>query len=93
MSVNAALVRLIYPRDLLGRGMAINSMVVATASVAGPTVAAAILSVASWPWLFALNLPLGALVLALGLRALPANRVDGCRRARASRPSTWCSTC
>lgn len=73
MSVNAALVRLIYPSKLLGRGMAINSMVVATASVAGPSVAAAILSVASWPWLFALNVPLGVLVLALGSQALPAN--------------------
>lgn len=73
MSVNAALVRLIYPSAQLGRGMAINSLVVATASVAGPSVAAAILSVASWPWLFALNVPLGALVLTLGWRALPAN--------------------
>ena len=84
MSVNAALVRLIFPRDLLGRGMAINSMVVATASVAGPTVAAAILSVASWPWLFALNVPLGALVLALGLRALPANQVKASADSRFS---------
>lgn len=75
MSVNAALVRLIYPSAQLGRGMAINSMVVATASVAGPSVAAGILSVASWPWLFALNVPLGALVLALGVRALPFNEV------------------
>ena len=50
MSVNAALVRLIYPARLLGRGVAINSMVVATASVAGPSLAAGILSVASWPW-------------------------------------------
>lgn len=73
MSVHSALVRLIYPRHLLGRGVAINSMVVATASVAGPSVAAAILSVASWPWLFALNLPFGLLVLWLGLRALPPN--------------------
>ena len=71
MSVNAALVRQIFPRALLGRGMAINSMVVATATVAGPSVAALILSVAPWPWLFALNLPLGVLTLALGLRALP----------------------
>ncbi|MFP5406912.1 MAG: MFS transporter, partial [Gammaproteobacteria bacterium] len=73
MSVNSALVRLIYPRALLGRGMAINSIVVATSAVAGPSVAAAILSVASWPWLFALNLPLGALTLVLGRRALPVN--------------------
>ncbi|GKS76577.1 MFS transporter [Acidovorax sp. SUPP950] len=73
MSVNAALVRLTYPRAHLGRGMAINSLVVATSSMAGPSVAAAILSFASWPWLFALNLPLGLFTLWLGLRALPFN--------------------
>ena len=75
MSVNAAMVRLIYPRALLGRGMAINSMVVALAAVAGPTVAAGILSVASWPWLFALNLPLGAFTLWMGYKSLPHNVV------------------
>ncbi|MDR7151472.1 DHA2 family multidrug resistance protein-like MFS transporter [Hydrogenophaga palleronii] len=73
MSVNAALVRLIYPSASLGRGIAINSMVVATSSMAGPAVAASILSVASWPWLFALNLPLGLLTLSMGRRALPFN--------------------
>ena len=73
MSVNAALVRLTYPRSDLGKGLAINSMVVALAAVAGPSVAAGILSVASWPWLFALNLPLGAFTLWLGRRALPFN--------------------
>jgi len=73
MSVNAALVRLTYPAAQLGKGVANNSLTVAAASVAGPTVAAAILSVASWPWLFALNVPLGLLVLALGWKALPHN--------------------
>ena len=75
MSVNAALVRLIYPRASLGQGMAINSLVVATASMAGPSVAAGILSVASWHWLFAINLPLGVFTLWLGGQALPANAV------------------
>jgi DHA2 family multidrug resistance protein-like MFS transporter len=75
MSVNAALVRLTYPSSQLGKGMAINSLVVATSSVAGPSVAAAILSVASWPWLFAINVPLGIITFALGMRALPFNRV------------------
>ncbi|MDH0849458.1 MFS transporter [Delftia tsuruhatensis] len=84
MSVNAALVRLIYPRALLGRGMAVNSLVVATASMAGPSVAAAILSVASWPWLFAANLPLGLFTLWLGRRALPANAVPAHAGARLS---------
>jgi DHA2 family multidrug resistance protein-like MFS transporter len=71
MAVNAALVRLTYPSSQLGRGIAINSVVVATSSVAGPTVAAAVLSVASWQWLFAINLPLGLAVLWLAQRSLP----------------------
>ncbi|WP_390343953.1 MFS transporter [Variovorax boronicumulans] len=84
MSVNAALVRLTFPSAQLGRGMAINSLVVATSSVAGPSVAAAILSVASWPWLFAINVPLGIVTFALGLRALPFNRAAPAAGARFS---------
>ena len=86
MSVNAAMVRLIYPRHLLGRGIATNSMVVATASVAGPSLAAGILSTASWPWLFALNVPLGLLCLWTGRSALPDNpgRQPGAAKARFS---------
>ena len=73
MAVNGALVRLIFPSRLLGRGIALNSAVVAGSSVAGPSVAALVLSVASWPWLFAINLPLGILLLLAGWRALPDN--------------------
>lgn len=73
MSVNPALVRMTYPRELLGRGIALNSVVVATASVAGPVLAAAILSVAGWPWLFLVNVPLGIVLFVLGQRVLPAN--------------------
>ncbi|NYY81149.1 hypothetical protein DMI65_09985 [Escherichia coli] len=47
MSVNTALIRLIYPQRFLGRGMGINSFIVAVSSAAGPTIAAAILSIAS----------------------------------------------
>jgi DHA2 family multidrug resistance protein-like MFS transporter len=71
MSVNGALVRFIYPRDSLGRGIGLNALVVAGSSAAGPSVAAAIMSVASWPWLFALQVPGGALALLLSLRFLP----------------------
>ena len=46
-SVNTTLIRLIYPRRMLARGMGINATVVAVSSVAGPSVAAAILSVTS----------------------------------------------
>lgn len=58
MSVNTALIRLIYPPDRIGRGIALNSMVVAISSVAGPTVAALVLGIATWRWLFIISLPL-----------------------------------
>lgn len=69
--VNAALVRFTYPRALLARGMAKNTTTVAIAAAVGPTVAAAILAIASWRWLFAVNVPIGLLALAVGARALP----------------------
>lgn len=71
MSVNSALVRFIYPKALLGRGIGLNAMVVASSSVLGPSIAAGILSVASWHWLFAVNLPIGAVAMAIALRGLP----------------------
>jgi MFS transporter, DHA2 family, multidrug resistance protein len=73
MSVNSALLRLTYPSDVLGRGIALNSVTVAVAAVAGPVVAAAILSIASWPWLFLVNIPLGIALFFLGRSVLPMN--------------------
>jgi DHA2 family multidrug resistance protein-like MFS transporter len=71
MSVNAALIRFIYPTRLLGRGIGFNTLIVAIFSALGPTVAAGILAVASWQWLFAVNLPLGIIALAVALPTLP----------------------
>ena len=73
MSVNGALIRYIYPRDQLGRGIGLNALVVATSSALGPTVASAILSVAAWPWLFAVNVPIGIVAFTVALRSLPVN--------------------
>lgn len=53
--------------------MGINSFIVAVSSAAGPTIAAAILSVASWQWLFAINVPLGIVAIFFALRYLPEN--------------------
>jgi MFS transporter, DHA2 family, multidrug resistance protein len=75
MSVNNALVRFVYPRDHLGRGIAINAAVGATSAAVGPSVAAAILSVGPWQWLFAVNVPLGGIALALIMGALPRTPV------------------
>ncbi len=71
MSVNGALVRFIFPRDALGRGIGFNALVVAGSSAAGPSVAAAVMSVLSWPWLFALQVPAGIAALWMSHRFLP----------------------
>lgn len=71
MSVNAALLRFIYPSKMLGKGMGINSLVVGLSFTLGPTVASAILSVASWHWLFLINVPLGLAAAVMAFRNLP----------------------
>ncbi|MDE6809904.1 MAG: MFS transporter [Muribaculaceae bacterium] len=73
MSVNIALTRLIYPRNILGRGLALNAMVIAIATAAGPTLAGAILAIASWHWLFLINIPFGIIAFIVGYRLLPQN--------------------
>jgi len=82
MSVNAALVRFTYPRALLGRGIGINALVVAISAAVGPTVAAGILAIGTWPYLFAINIPIGVVAFALGWRCLP-------HTARASHAFDW----
>ena len=74
MSMNAALVRLTWPANRLGRGMGYNAMILSASAAAGPTLAAIILSVARWPWLFLINLPLGVAAVAIGMRCLPSAR-------------------
>lgn len=74
MSVNAALVRFIYPQRMLGRGIGIIALAVSVSAAAGPTVAAGILSLADWHWLFAINVPVGLLALAIALPSLPVTR-------------------
>lgn len=71
MGINAALVRFTYPSAFLGRGLGYNTLVIALASASGPTVAAAILAVAPWQALFAVNIPIGLAALVIGARALP----------------------
>lgn len=70
MSVMGGLMRHIYPRRLLGRGIGFNAMIVGTMAGLGPPISSAILSVAHWPWLFAISVPL-SLVPLFGARMLP----------------------
>jgi DHA2 family multidrug resistance protein-like MFS transporter len=84
MSVNGALVRFIYPYRLLGRGIGLNAMIVSVTAAIGPSVASAILALGPWPWLFAVNIPVGLAALALAAQVLPPNPLS-------ERPFDWLS--
>ena len=71
-ALGGALVRTIYPRALLGRGFAAIALSVALSAALGPTLAALILSVAHWPWLFLVNVPVGLLAIPLFMKVAPA---------------------
>ena len=79
MSMNAAMVRATYPQATLGKGMGYNALVLSVAAAAGPTIAALILSVASWSWLFLINVPFGLASMFIGVRALPHSTGHGGR--------------
>ena len=80
MSMNPALVRATYPAKTLGRGIGYNALVLSISAAAGPTLAAIILSVASWPWLFLINLPVGIAAVILSA----SGRLPHARRPRPS---------
>jgi DHA2 family multidrug resistance protein-like MFS transporter len=77
MALSVALLRFIVPQRQLGAAIGWNALTVALSYAAGPTIGAVILARAGWPWLFAINLPLGIAVM-LACRALP--HVAGTRR-------------
>ena len=47
------------------------SLVVSVSAASGPSIAGAVLAVAPWPWLFAINVPIGIVTLILAMRLLP----------------------
>ena len=62
---------------MLGRGVGLNALVVGVSFAAGPTIASLVLSVAAWPWLFAINVPLALLSLLVAWPALPRGYTAG----------------
>ncbi len=84
MSVNPALVRFTFPTAQLGRGVGLNALVISVAAVIGPSLASLILAHASWPWLFAVNVPTGIAALLVGSFALPSSPKSGGRLDRVS---------
>ncbi len=86
MAVNPVLLREITPPDRLGRAYGANAVVIAASAALGPAIGGLVLAIAPWPWLFAINVPLGILAVALLQRNLPF--LDG-DRSRIDLPSAF----
>ena len=70
-AVALAAVGLVYPARLISRAFAANATVWGAMGVAGPGIAAALLTALNWRWIFLVCVPLGLLALAAGWRVLP----------------------
>lgn len=72
-------------RQAMGRVLSIVGVPTVLAPALGPTVGAWLLAHLSWPWLFAINVPIGLLGVVLGLRFVP--RGDHGNTARLDLPA------
>lgn len=78
MSLGVGLMRHAIPPARFGRILGLNTLTVALSSAIGPTLGAAILSVAHWPWLFGVNVPIG-LIAGVAAFAVPSRAGSGHR--------------
>lgn len=65
------------PPERRGRALGLVGAIYGMAFVLGPPLAALVMVVASWQWIFLANLPIAALILAKGARALPRTTRTG----------------
>lgn len=63
-----------YPPETRGRAVGLLGAVFGVAFLVGPAVGGIVLAFASWRWLFALSLPLAAVVFVLSARTVPESR-------------------
>jgi MFS family permease len=67
----------VVPIEGQGRALGMIGAIYGMAFVLGPPLAAGLMVALSWHWIFLLNLPIAAVILAIGARALPARRHAG----------------
>ena len=67
----AAVIGDVLPVERQGKALGMLGAIYGMAFFLGPPLAAAVMVVSSWHWIFLLNLPIAAVILFLGLRVLP----------------------
>lgn len=62
-----------FPPEQRGRALGLLGATFGMAFIIGPLAASLLLTVVSWQWLFLINVPVAALIIAIGARILPAS--------------------
>ncbi|MEA2363455.1 MAG: hypothetical protein QOD71_2600 [Thermoleophilaceae bacterium] len=66
-----AMTVLVFPPEQRGRGLALIAVVALVSSALGPVLGGVLIEVASWHWIFLINIPFGVLGVVLCLRWWP----------------------
>ena len=66
-----AMTVLVFPPERRGFGLALIAVVALVSSAAGPVIGGALIEIASWHWIFLINLPFGIIGLILAWRWWP----------------------
>jgi len=72
--VSLALLLPLFPVERRAAGVGIWGAAAALAAACGPPLGGVLVELADWRWIFLVNLPLGALIVAIGARALDESR-------------------
>ncbi len=62
---------LVFPPHQRGLGLALMAVVANVAAALGPVIGGVLLETASWHWIFAINVPIGLIGIALALEVMP----------------------
>jgi len=76
LSIAPAILRSVFPNRLLGRILGLHALLIAASTAIAPVLGGTLLSLLSWQWLFAINIPLGIVALTLTMRSIPDNRAS-----------------
>jgi EmrB/QacA subfamily drug resistance transporter len=66
-----AITVLVFPPEQRGRGLALIAVVALVSSALGPVIGGTLVEIASWHWIFLINIPFGILGIVLCLRWWP----------------------
>jgi EmrB/QacA subfamily drug resistance transporter len=72
MPVGMSMLYRVAPPDKRGAVMGIFGIPMLLGPALGPVISGWLLEFASWPWIFLINVPVGAVAVAIGLRSLPS---------------------